>query len=243
MRLFSSKFLLTSVFIAAIFCGHLHAQGNGVSIRFRAAAWTEGEPAGFSYLHKGKLQRVENLQSSVRSEMLDYSGPATLSLYPLDAPADTPPEPLATVKLPPGIKTPLLILAPNPDPQGTPYRALVVEDNPASFPFPSYNFISLCKTPVAIALNKQNFTLQPGKRQLATSEDKTLNLRIAVPRKKTDGWRVVSDNFYPNWPQERTLVFLLDVTKNGSTRIEPRILLENKSVWERGLRRDKDAEP
>ncbi len=231
------------VAILPALCGHLRAQGDGVSIRFRVAAWTEGEPAGFSYLHKGKVQRVENLQSAVRSEMLDYSGPATMVLYPLDAPADTPPEPLATVKLPTGIKTPLLILAANPDPEGTPYRALIVEDNPASFPFPSYKFISLSKSPVAIALNKQNFTLQPGKRQLATSEDKTLNLRIAVPREKTDGWRIVSDNFYPNWPQERTLVFLLDVTTNGSTRIEPRILLENKSVWERGASRKEEQDP
>ena len=224
----------------------LHAQ-DGVNIHFRAVSWNAGQPGGFTYMNAGKAVLVEELQSTVRSEMLHYTGPSPLVLYAPDAvippPKDTkPPEPIAVIPIPSNIRYPLLILVPNPDGDKPLYKGMMFDDDPSAFPFPSYSFINLCGSPVAISLGENQFGLEPGKRKLATSKEKTLNLRLAVQKAGSENWNVIYDNFYPNWPTERTLMFITDIKRNDRTYIEPRVLLENQGVWDRAKSPKKDAE-
>lgn len=219
-----------------------------VSIRFRAVSWTAGKPEGFSYLQKGKPVVLDDLGPSVRSKMLDYSGPSPLVLYPPDAaivPSGDakPPAPLAVIPIPSGIRHPLIILVPNPEKDGPPYKGMVFDDDPSVFPYPSYSFVNLSGKNVAISFGEEQFGLAPGKRKLLTSQAKTINLRLAVPKEGREGWSVIYDNFYPNWPEERTLMFIVDVKRKDRLYTEPRVLLENKAVWENAVSRKKEEEP
>lgn len=218
------------------------ANAAEVSLRFRASNWETGNPDGFSYVHKGKLVQVDSLQPSLRSDSFEYTGPSTMILYPLNATVDPPSKPIAKVKIPSGVKFPFLILVPNPDSEATlPYRALIFDDDPKKFPFPSYQIFSLSKKPVAVAVNDLKFTLDPGKKRLVTSDDKTLNLQMAVPVEEGEGWRVIYDNYFPNWKTERTLVFLLDEEVNGRNAIKTRVYLENVGMWTRSISKEDPA--
>ncbi len=218
-----------------------------VSFRFRIASWLPDQPAGFTYIHKGKPVQVEGLSHTVRSDMYDYYGPALFNLYPLISEIQTGnssgelPKPIASIRIPTGMRYPFLILIPNQEGKEPPYRIMVLDDDPSGFPYPSYNIVNFSSKPVAIAIGDKQFELDPGKRRLITSEQKTLNLRLAIPRNEEKDWKVVYDNFYPNWPEERTLMFVVDITKNGQSRTEPRVFLENKIIWQKALTPNKES--
>ncbi len=225
------------------------ASAQDVSTRFRIVTWKSGQPSGFSYFHKEKLIDVDDLQTGVRSISYDYSGPAKMPIYPPTAEIPSPtnpgdkPEPIAVVSLLSGIKQPLILLVPAPEGTKPPFNAVVIEDHPSAIPFPSYYFVNFSPRNVAISLGKEQFEIAPGKRKLATSDLKTLNLRMAVKLEGTESWKIIYDDYYPNWPEERTIIFIMDVSEDERPRLEPRVILENKAVWGRSIRSNKEESP
>lgn len=218
----------------------LHAEEPAkpvITTRFRVISWVPGQPEGFSYLSQGKQAVVKELSSSLRSSMLDYTGPATLSIYARDARLEKPrsgdalPEPLARVVLPPNIKYPLVVLAPNPA-GPLPLRALVFEDDPEAFPFGSYLFINSSGQRVAASMGKNRFIIEPGQKNLVHNDERAYRLQLAVP-KGDAGWRKVYDNFFPNWDTGRTMVFMIDTPTENGSRVSLRTLIENKAVWDK----------
>ncbi len=228
------------IFFTALQC--VPAQFN---TKFRLVAWKDGEPESLSYLQNGKLADIEGIQAGIRSDMQPYSGPSTINFFPAGATLsdDDKPKPLASVPIPSGVRFPLIILIPNPDGPSPPYRGIVFDDDPAAFPFPSYFLVNFTKQNVALSLGKQQFVMAPGKSKVITSKEKTLNLRMAVPKGGApDQWTIIYDNFYPNWPEERCLLFVLDATRHGSPSLEVRSLLESEAVWKAALQTENKPE-
>ncbi len=243
MKFFVWLFRLLGLFAVLGVDVALHAQPAGepfVTKRFRVVSWVPGQPEGFSYLTEGKQVIVKDLSSSLRSAMFDYTGPATLSIYPREsqllgtrgAPPPPMPEPLAKISLPADIQAPLIVLAPNPGgPQ--PFRALVLEDDPGKFPFGSYLLVNFSQKRVAASMGKHRFIIEPGQRNLVQNDERAFHLKMAVPRDQEEGWRMIYDTFFPNWDNVRTLVFMVDAPAGDASRVSLRTLLENKAVWDR----------
>lgn len=247
-RKIPSSLLASTLVVGVLLAVSLCAQD--VNTRFRAVSWKGEEPAGFSYFHKGKLVDVEGLQPGIRSTPYDYSGPAKMPIYPLIAEIPEPakpgdkPQPLALISIPPGMKQPLILLVPAPEGTNPPFNSVVIEDHPSEFPFPSYYFVNFSPQNVAISLGENQFVIAPGKRKIVNSKLRTLNLQMAVQKETTDPWKIIYDDYYPNWAEERTIIFILDATRDERPRLEPRVLLENKATWESSVRREKeDATP
>ena len=129
------------------------------------------------------------------------------------------------------MRYPLLVIVPNPD-GPAPYRALVLEDDPAKFPFGTYFFQNFSKRKVAAEMGDDRFVLEPAATHLVTSDQKALHLRLAVSEESEDGWRIIYDNFYPNWIERRSVIFTIDTMREGKLHLELRTLLENKAVWD-----------
>lgn len=241
---------MKSIFLqAALFCilfaigsgasGSLHAQSPTVNISFRVLVWAEGEPAGFCYLHQGKLITATGFNGSVRSPAYSYSGPAILALYPVaDSLPVTPgkpdelPAPIANIVLPAKIVTPLIILFKNPS--GSPaYRAVVLDDSLEAFPFGSYLFINYSSQQVATSIGDNQFVLGPKQQQLITSDKKYYNIRMAVQRNEGLSWKKIYDDYYPNRDDNRMLFFMLDIVEKDRKSISLRPLLENRASWDK----------
>ena len=215
-------------------------------MRFRAISLSASPVPGFSYMQAEKPVIVNELHNNIRSEMLEYSGPSPLVLYAADAkfspPADgEAPAPIASAEIPSGIQHPLVILIPNAEGESPAFIAKVIEDDPASFPFPGYLFINLSESPITISIGKEDeFVLAAEEMKQLTSEQKAVNLRLSVQKQGSDRWNLIYDNFYPNWPTERTLFVIRETERNGRKYIEPAVLNENKGVWEGAASLDKD---
>jgi hypothetical protein len=214
-----------------------------ITVKFRVITWQAGQPAAFNYSTNGISVIVEKLHNSLRSPFYDYTGPATLLLYPpvkttsaatKAASSATPPPPvppIAAITIPTNVRYPLLVLVPTPSGPFL-YRALVFDDDPASFPFGAYLFQNFSNRKVATDMSGNRFVLDPAGTHLVTSEQKALHLRMAVSEETADGgWRIIYDNFYPNWIERRTVIFLVDTIREGKVHLELRTLLENQAVW------------
>ena len=236
------RIVLANALIAFTAIHFAHAQLN---TKFRLVAWKNGEPDNLSYLHNGKIVDIEGVQAGIRSQMQPYSGPSTIRFFPAGATLsdEDKPEPIANVTIPSGVRFPLIILIPSPDGPSPPYRGIVFDDDPAKFPFPSYFTINFTKQKVALSIGGEQFVMAPGKSKVITSKEKTLNLRMAVQKANAPGqWTIIYDNFYPNWPDERCLLFILDANRHGSPSIEVRSLLESEPVWKAALQAENQSD-
>jgi hypothetical protein len=210
--------------------------------RFRIIVWNADQPAGICYRKDGKLVKVDALSPSSRSKFYDYSGPPTMLLYPTSSAKSTKSEaeleqqPIANVIFPPSVKYPLVLLVPNKG-GPYPYRGIVFDEDPAVFPFKSYLFVSFSGTRVATSIGDDRFILEPLQTHLLTSERKNLNLRMAISLENGSDWRVIKDDFYPNWPGFRTVFFLIDSVKEGRPHIEIRSLYEAEASWNEAVKR------
>lgn len=215
-----------------------------ITVKFRVITWQAEQPAAFSYSTNGKSIAVQDLTTSLRSPFYDYTGPATLLLYP-PVTASTaatqaassgtlppPVPPIAAITLPTTVRFPLLVLIPTPSGPFS-YRALVFDDDPAIFPFGAYLFQNFSGRKVAAEMSGNRFLLDPAGTHLVTSDQKALHLRMAVSEETAGGgWRIIYDNFYPNWIERRTVIFLVDTMREGKVHLELRTLLENQAVWD-----------
>ena len=210
--------------------------------RFRIIVWNADQPAGISYRKDGKLINISGLSQSSRSKFHDYSGPPTMLLYPLSSVKSTKSEaeleqqPIASVIFPPSVKYPLVLLVPNKG-GPYPYRGIVFDEDPTVFPFKSYLFVSFSGTRVATSVGDDRFILEPLQTHLLTSERKNLNLRMAISLENGSDWRIIKDDFYPNWPGFRTVFFLIDSVKEGRPHIEIRSLYEAEASWNEAVKR------
>ena len=214
-----------------------------ITVKFRVITWQAEQPAEFSYSNDSKSIAVKNLTTSLRSPFYDYTGPATLLIYPpvptttsaatkAASSATAPAPPLASITIPTNIKYPLLVLVPTPA-GPLPYRAIIFDDDPAIFPFGAYLFQNFSSRKVAAEMSGNRFVLDPDATHLVTSDQKALQLRMAVSEAPADGsWRMIYDNFYPNWIERRTVIFLVDTVREGKVHLELRTLLENQAVWD-----------
>jgi hypothetical protein len=250
LRLLVSALVLGS--IGLILSGRALAQTpkteETITTRFRVMVWNENQPASFTYKNAEKSIKVDGLSPSGRSKFFDYSGPLTMMLYPqVTAPKATAntaaaspqpeltPSAIASVVFPAGIKYPLVLLVPNKA-GPYPYRGIVFDEDPTVFPFKSYLFVSFSATRVATSIGGDQFVLDPLQTHLLTSERKNLNLRMAISLENGSDWRIIKDDFYPNWPGFRTIFFLVDTVKEGRAHIEIRCLYEAQAGWEEALK-------
>ncbi|MEX2382480.1 MAG: hypothetical protein WD490_08855 [Opitutales bacterium] len=207
---------------------------------FRVVTWKNADPEALFYVQEGQPIKIEGLQASRRSDMHRYQGgssfmlydPASLNVPVAEGKTPPPPRPLAEVSLPKDIQHALLILFPAGEDDPLPYRVLVMNDDPDSFPFPSYKLVNFSRQRAAVILGKQRIVLEPGQQKLTTSDEKTVNLLLAIPGRDGREWSLVYDNFFPNWAEERSLVFIVEDTRNGKSRVIPRVILENRRAWE-----------
>jgi len=210
-----------------------------ITIKFRVIAWQSGSPSNFSYQNNGKSILVKDVYADTRSAAYDYTGPATLNLYPI-APPNTgkpsatlaePPKPIASILIPVAIRSPLFVLMPNP---GGPeaYRAEVFDDSPEVFPFPSYFLVNYSQQRIAAAIGQSRVFIEPEQSHLVLSKDKTLNLKLGVSVEKNRGWKLVYDDYFPNWSDLRTVIFIVNDTTGTRPRLVIRTLLENRAVWD-----------
>ena len=68
--------------VLAVSAHHASAAEQTVSVKFRVITWQAGQPAAFSYTNNGKPIEIKDLTTTLRSPFYDYTGPATLLLYP-----------------------------------------------------------------------------------------------------------------------------------------------------------------
>jgi hypothetical protein len=227
--------LLKILWGGLVLCAAAGAQD--VSCKFRVFSWEADKPSTFTYLSKGQPVAVKNIRSDVRSEMLEYTGAPLLALYEDTSAAGAPEDrktarPLARILLPGGIRHALILLYPNPQASGPPYAGLVFDDDPAAFPFGSYLFYNLSKSAVAVSVGDETFILARDEKQLFRPQQVTIHLQIATRGSESAEWERVYDKFFPSWPQERNLFFIMDRTCGSGTRVvDTRSLLENDLVW------------
>lgn len=233
-----------TVLALALAVTSLHAQTPAateptVTVKFRVVTWQSGSPATFSYKNNNKSIAVTELYAETRSKSYDYTGPETLYLYPAAPPATTtpattpaePPKPIARISIPTTIRYPLFILVPNPaGPE--PYRAVVFDDSPEVFPFQSYFLVNYSQKRVAASIGQSRVLIEAGQSHLAVSKDKVLNFMLGVSLEENGGWKLIYDDFFPNWPDLRTVIFIVDDTRGTRPRLMIRSLLENRAVWD-----------
>lgn len=208
-----------------------------VNIRFRVVTWEANKPGAFTYYNGPSAIEAKGLYPSLRSGFYDYSGPATLVLYTQATPvsgnvtAQSQAKPLASVTIPQGIRYPLLLIAPNPDP-GLPYRVLVLADDPEQFPFGSYIFFNMTPDRMAASMGKTQFVIESGRQQLISTDEKAYHIRLGRPKPSAAGWDIVYDDFFPNWKSRRTVVFMIQLPGDGTPKLGLRTLSENQKVWD-----------
>jgi hypothetical protein len=210
-----------------------------VTVKFRVVTWQSGSPAGFTYQYNNKSIAVTELYDDTRSKTYDYSGPATLYLYPIAPPVTEKPttalpespQPIARISIPTGIRYPLFLLVPNPS-GPEPYRTVVFDDSPESFPFQSYFLVNYNSRRVAASIAESRIIIEPAQSHLVISKDQSLNLKLGVSLDENGGWKLVFNDYFPNWPELRTVVFIIDDIRTTHPKLVIRTLLENKAVWE-----------
>lgn len=207
-----------------------------VDIRFRVVTWESQLPAAIRYLSAGETVLIDRLNNSLRSPFFNYRGPADFFLFPgpeKKAPALDPealPAPLARVTLPEGIKTALLLLVSTPDGAKS-FEALIINDAPSAFPFDSYLFVNGCSRRISIEVADKKQIIEPGAHYLLINSNHSKAMHLIVSVQTDNGWRTVSDDFYPRWPNLRTVLFLHETTHDNRFRVKLRSLIENEAVW------------
>jgi hypothetical protein len=211
-----------------------------ISVKFRVIVWQSGQPAAFNYSSGVKSILVKDLNTALRSGFYDYVGPATLVLYPPVPKAsttakpttpDTPILPLARITIPTAIKYPLIVLVPNPA-GPLPYRGIVFDDDPENFPFGTYLFQNYSSRKIAAEMSGNRFLLESAASHLVTNAEESLHLRMAVSVEIHSKWKMIYDDYYPNWSSNRTVIFLVDELREGRVHVGIRTLLENQAVWD-----------
>lgn len=237
-----NKYYITVLLISWLAYLPCHGQEQTRKLHFRAAIWDPEIPSEMAYLSGGKIRPLQGLQQGIRSEAHEYSGGSKLSFYNKDVSGEDLDSPIAIVNIPKKIKNPFFLFLQNPSASGLPYKVVVVDDSLKSLPFRSYKFYSFVSDEIAVSVNQESFKLSPGADRLVTKNDDTLNIKVAIPSGKSEGWRVISDDFYPNWESERTVIFVSMSNHSGDVTMNARVFSEGESAWQRYLRKSSGSD-
>lgn len=161
-----------------------------VSLEFSLFAWRTDLPA-MRYSPKDKVEPVE---SFMRSDAHSYTGPATLRLYPVGTklpPADgTEAAPLASVNLPEGATRVTLITVAR---GGGQFRMLAVPEDGDSLPERSIRIHNFTDTPLAVGFDENSVVQIPaaGSSIIKPKGEATV---IRVAREEDGRWRKLFNN-------------------------------------------------
>lgn len=209
------------------------SQQKPINIKFRAAIWDDQVPNEMVYVSKGKLMPLKDLQAGLRSEPYTYTGSAEILFYDKSATLDQPGSPIARITLAKDNKSPFLLFLKNPDSDGLPFRIVATDDSLREFPFPSFRFVSFLPVNVAVNFDKRSFQIRPGETKTVTSDAEAIHVQFAVAEEGDSQWKLFSDDFHPNWPDERTIIFFAPGGAEGVADIQMQAFPEAQSAWRR----------
>ncbi|GAA5495421.1 hypothetical protein Rhal01_01596 [Rubritalea halochordaticola] len=132
-------------------------------------------------------------------------------------------KPVRVVKIPPGIKHPLLLFMFN----GKEWGVRIYELDDSNFPGGAYCFVNLCKVPILAKLNDKGQILKPGK-EVLVKRGVTENERVMISASVEGKGGKVETLFSTmsiNRPQKRMIMFFAPTEKNGMKTIGCRSLV------------------
>ena len=228
--------IFRNLLIALLLVRITSAQDAEVNTRFRLVSWKHGHPAEVVFLQKGKIQKIDGINPSLRTPFFNYSGPGLMPLYDpgqVSADMEPPPAPIATVRFNPAVKYALVMLVPSAPGKEIPYEAVVFNEDPEKFPFGSFRFQNFSPRDVAADMSGERFVIKPGREgRMIRTPAKAHHLRLALEDNTDKEWRKIYDNFFPNYGGRRTLFIIFETMIDDRPRIQIKSLLESETSWQ-----------